>query len=308
MKSQTQKITMTQLAKYQQMFDTVKDDIAVKEMVKMIFIEKQIEIAKAKKKKQNTNLWDILPYDCQESILSHKQKIEWGYLGKEFGKYPMTTITRWMSANHVRARVMAGNNIPFLWSLINRKNLQYAVAHYKTRSQWSYVVGEGVRLEEKLIADGVENIGYQHEVYKDISLDSLKEFRSEELAKQKEKRDAKRKEEEKKQKPTLAVGTLIAKRLGHYSDERTFLIIRGETKTQYRVEKVCNQTVNVERWNHPYSSGGIRYTTRCPKVGQTYVKHKNISKNMSEYELEYAQDYKDKGDYYEIVAERVWHD
>jgi len=295
-----------QLAKYQQMFDLVKDDSAVKEMVKMIFMEKQIEIAKAKKRKQYTCLWDLLPYDCQENVLSHKQEMEWGYLYREFGTYPMTTITRWLSANDVRVKLRAGNNVPLLWSMINRKDLNHAIADHSMRNEWAWERKQGAKKKAKLVADGVENIGYQHEVYADITLDSLKDYRSEELAKNKAKRDAKRKAEEKKpQKPTLAVGTLIAVQLwDDHRDKYTFLIIRGETKTQYRVEKISNQTFTHENLTAGY--GGYRDTTRCPKEGQTYEKHKNISKKMSGLALK--QDYDDKEDYYEVVKEQVWWD
>lgn len=287
------------LAKYQQMFDAVKDDTAVKEMVKMIFIEKQIEIAKAKKKQHFTNLWDDLPYDCQEIILSHKQDMEWGYLYREFGKYPMTTITRWLSANHVRVKLKAEHNIPLLWSMINRKHLDHAIADYKlSNGLWHNLQGQ--KMKERLIADGVENIGYQHEVYKDISLDSLKDYRREELVKNKAKRDAKRKEEEKKPQKTLPIGTVII-------IANTFLIIRGETKTQYRVERISNQT-RVEEHLDGIGYGGYKITVRCPKEGQTYEKHPNISKKLSEYELKDLTTYEDKGDYYEKVYERVWYD
>ncbi len=289
------------------MFDAVKDDTAVKEMVKMIFIEKQIDIAKEKKSKQYTCLWDLLPYDCQENVLSHKQEMEWGYLYREFGKCPMTTITRWLSANHVKVKLKAENTIPLLWSMINRKDLDYAIADYKLRSKWKWQNQQGERMKEKLIA--VDNIGFQHKVYRDISLDSLKDYRREELAKNKAKRDAKRKAEEKKpQQPTLPVGTLIAVYLWDdqlVSEKYTFLIIRGETKTQYRVEKISNQTHTHEHLDG-IGYGGYRDTTRCPKEGQTYEKHRNISKQMSVYELK--QDYEDKGDYYEVVNERVWYD
>ena len=148
----------------------------------------------------------------------------------------------------------------------------------------------------------LDNIGFLSKVYKDITLDSLKDYRSEELAKNKAKRDAKRKAEEKKpQQPTLAVGTLIAVQL--WCDDRDkyrFLIIRGETKTQYRVEKISNQTFTHEHLNEGF--GGYRDTTRCPKEGQTYEKHKNISKKMKSY------DYEDTGDYYEVVKKLVWWD
>jgi hypothetical protein len=298
-----------QLAKYQQMFDSVKDDIAVKEMVKMIFMEKQIDIAKAKKSTQYTCLWDLLPYDCQENVLSHKQDIEWGYLYGEYGKYPMTTIKRWLSANHVSVKLKAGHTIPLLWSMINRKSLNHAIADYALRNEFEWEKRRGEKMKEKLIADGVENIGYEHEVYGDISLDSLKEYRSEELAKSKVKRDAKRKAQAKKpQQPTLAVGTLIATQLGAYTSGYTFLIIRGETKTKYRVEKISNQT-NQEENIGGIGYGGYRDTTRCPKVGQTYEKHSNISKKMSEYALrDLTECMRDTGDYYQAVYENVWSD
>jgi len=293
------------LAKYQQMFDVVKNDIAVKEMVKMMFIEKQIEIAKAKKKQQFTNLWDDLPYDCQEIILSHKQDMEWGYLYEVFGKYPMTTITRWLSANHVKINMKAEHTIPLLWSMINRKDLNHAVADYKlSNGLWHNLQGQ--KMKERLIADGVENIGFQHKVYKDISLDSLKDYRREELAINKAKRDAKRKAEEKKPQETLPIGTLIAYReCQAYDSSYRFLIIRGETKTQYRVEKISNQTKQEENIGN-IGYGGFRNTTRCPKVGQTYEKHRNISKKLTKYELEDLTRYEDKGDYYEKVYQRVW--
>ena len=298
-----------QLAKYQQMFDSVKDDTAVKEMVKMIFMEKQIEIAKAKKSKQYTCLWDLLPYDCQENVLSQKQDMEWGYLYREFGTYPMTTITRWLSANNVKVKLKADHSIPLLWSMINRKDLNHSIADYKLRKcKWNWHNQQGERMKEKLVADGVENIGYQHEVYADISLDSLKDYRREELAKNKVKRDAKRKAEEKKpQQPPLAVGTLIAYReCQAYDSSYRFLIIRGETKTKYRVEKVSNQTKQRENIGG-IGHGGYRTTTRCPKVGQTYEKHPNISKKFTESAQFILQHYvKDMGDYYEVEESRVW--
>lgn len=297
-----------QLAKYQQMFDAVKDDTAVKEMVKMIFMEKQIDIAKAKKSKQYTCLWDLLPYDCQENVLSHKQEMEWGYLYREFGTYPMTSITRWLSANHVKIKLKADNTIPLLWSMINRKDINHSIADYKLRSKWKHQNREGERMKAKLI--DLDNIGFLSKVYKDITLDSLKDYRSEELAKNKAKRDAKRKAEEKKpQQATLAVGTLIAYReCKSYDSSYRFLIIRGETKTRYRVESVSNQTKTHEHLDG-IGYGGYRDTTICPKVGQTYEKHPNISKKFTESAQFILQHYvKDMGDYYQVVEEKVWND
>ena len=296
------------LAKYQTIFDTVKDDPKLKEIIKEMFIQKKIEIAKANRKNKWDCLWDILPEDCQEIIMSHKENMEWDYLSREYGKIPATTITRWMSANGIKSNLRTEYKDAFLWCMINRKNMRYGVYEQKIHNSLQDCEARHFRKMLKgLTDDGVENTGFLYESIKHLTINDLKKYRADELETSKKKRDAKRKAEaEKPQKPSLAVGTLIAHNdCQSYDMSYTFLIIRGETKTQYRVEKVSNQT-KVEEHLTDVGYGGYRSTTRCPKEGQTYEKHPNISKKgVDEY---FATRYDDKDDHWEKVYERVYWD
>ena len=298
------------LAKYQTIFDTVKDDPKLKEIIKEMFIQKQIEIAKANRKQKWDCLWDILPQECEEIILSHKENMEWDYISREYGKIPATTITRWMSANGIRSNLRTDYKDAFLWCMINRKNMRYGVYEQKIHnSRHDSETKHFRKLLKGLTDDGVENTGFLYESIKHLTLNDLKKHRADELETSKKKRDAKRKaQEEKPQKPSLAVGTLIAYNdCQAYDMSYRFLIIRGETKTKYRVEEVSNQTKVEENLLHTsgYGYGGYRSTTRCPKEGQTYEKHPNISKKMLS---EFATRYDDKGDHWEKVYERVYYD
>jgi len=221
----------------------------LKEQMKEEFYKQKIQEAKDKKKLPQFN-WAKLPEEVVEIIMNYKEKIEFvdgpcgsdynceGYMLEMWKKHNITgkSVCDYLFNEYKNengeglTRCFKPSNYlsKFLWCMINKKSFVEEKYHF--------------RFNEKDIKN--DNKFMEITKNKAPSLEELIVFRQKQKKEQSEKRKAKNKEktkekdEELKKLSTFKIGDLVYIHEKNYYAKRTAVMITGETKTQYRVEKI----------------------------------------------------------------------
>lgn len=259
----------------------------LKEQMKEEFYKQKIQEAKDKK---GTPLfkWDELPEEVEEIIINYKYKMEYskdncyietGYIHQVVQENHLThkslfnyLFEEYKNEKGERLRKLPGINWnfeKFIWIMINKKSM---LEHYYPRRMGSKTYPQTDRDFLRI----TEN--------KTPSLEEYIVYRNKERKKQSEERKAKNKTKVDDIETKFKKGDLVISKEAYYCDSEVF-IITGETKTQYRVEKVDWTNERFISDNTPCGSGTYAKGLSLDKSTWVKSKHKNLGKKRWMKEL-----------------------
>tara|TARA_R100000231_G_scaffold137805_1_gene114815 strand:+ start:1005 stop:1901 length:897 start_codon:yes stop_codon:yes gene_type:complete len=250
----------------------------LKEKMKEEFYKQKIQEAKDKKGTPKFK-WDELPEEVEEIIINYKEQMEYegnnsysigGYIRQVIKENHLTqkSLSEYLFDEYKNEKGDGLRRLPnlgwnfekFIWIMINKKSM---LEHYYPRRLGS---GNYPQTDKDFLRI-TEN--------KTPSLEEYIVFRNKQRKKQSEERKAKNKAKDNDIESKFKIGDLVYLR-DRWGSERTALIITGETKTQYRVEKV-DWTYDGYRSDDNYTNY-ITYGLSTDKSTWVKSKHKNIGK------------------------------
>ena len=257
----------------------------LKEKMKEEFYKQKIQEAKDKKN-VNGFRWNELPFEVVEIIKSFKEKIELVYIPQAIKTHHLTykSFREFIFHEYKNEHNEGLKSIPavnknfkmWIWAMINKKPI------YKELYDDKDITVEMEKIENKY-KDITEN--------KTPSLEDYIDYRN----KQRKENSKIRKEKAKREEivSEFKVGDLITiknrldykqrKFIGSLREHYEAYIITGETKTQFRVDKIDwteIRQVNTNYWTHTY------YALRTDKDCWIKRKGQNIGKKSYIYKLE----------------------
>ena len=272
--------------KIEQYKEFINCNYELKEKMKEEFYKKKIQEAKDKKGIPQFK-WDELPKEVEEIIMNFKYQIEYsrensytqtGYISEVIEEHKITgkSVSEYLFKEYknendegIKRIFKPTNNLAlFIWIMLNNKSFVEAKYHHRFSQDDHRLNNELMRITKN----------------KPLSLEELIVFRNKQRKEQSEKRKAKNKEKAEKNDKELKelskfkIGDLVYT-YDIYCSWRTALIITGETKTQYRVEKV-EWDYDRYRSNTGYESY-ICFGLSTDKSTWTKTKHRNIGKKSN---------------------------
>jgi len=281
-----------------QLIELINYSPELKKQLKENYYKIKIEEAKNKKKELADNknsLWELLPPDVEQKILSMKEEGDKIYISNCITAYNLTMkslehylfkvyrnekrekLNKFLAINH--------NFKKFLWIMINNKEWS---EHYYKHSFSSYD----------------ETIKHWKDITKNKapSLFELIEYRTNEKKEQSEKRKKQNKERAKEEiKTDLKVGDLV------YTYDRwncEAFLITGETKTQWRVDLIewdntWHETIH-QGLSKNYFELDIRENNWVHKNHKNIGKKKYLIKFNEKHKINISQTYQvEINDYYD---------
>lgn len=249
------------------------------------FYKQKIQEAKDKKGTPQFK-WDELPEEVEEIIMNYKYEIEYskensytdtGYINDFIQEHNITgkSVQEYLFKEYKNEKGEGISRIfkptwslsKFLWIIINKKSFIDEKYFYRSTSKDKQHNRQFMEITKNK-APSLNDIA----VYR---LKQKKEQSEKRKAKNKDKETIKKNDEELKKLSKYKIGDLVYT-YDRYGSERTALIITGETKTQYRVEKV-EWDYDGYRSDDNYTNY-ITYGLSTDKSTWSKSKHKNIGK------------------------------
>jgi len=293
----------------------------LKQKMKEEFYKQKIQEAKDKKVKPivyNEKIfrflfkWDELPAEVEKQILDYKEELDKVYISQVIKSEYLTYksfngfIFKYRSENDEGFKWVPNISVDFptwLWAMVNKKNIIEELKNNNPSKNFSKTKSKAIQKEyDRITRD------------KTPSLEDYIEYRKEEKKKQSEDRKKKKKDDPVVYNSNHKIGDIICSdkkvvddkgdllEMTDDNDDDCYIYIHpyriiGETKAQYRVERLSWDRLDMEEDDVNYNAYNYRYTIDKDTYENTQgIKSKNIGKK-SILELEPTWD--DNGLYYD---------
>jgi len=269
----------TIMATKNQLIELINYSPELKKQLKENYYKIKIQEAKNKKKELTDNknsLWELLPPDVEQKILAMKEESDKDYISYCCGSYNLTMkslkdylFNQYENEGKKLKQFLAINYDfqKFIWIMINNKEWS---EHYYKREQATKTYDTAIKHWKKTTKNKAPSL---------LEFIEYRKKEKEELSKKiKEKNKERAKEEIKVEGQDFKIGDLIydIRKLCENRDYHQAYIIKGETRTQWRVDLIEWD----EKYNVVQCQGHTRYKyyLEDKNLWNRRKKHKNLSK------------------------------